>query len=846
MPNLTTQGFRALARSDVSLILDQSSIYPSDKSEELPVEMHFRSFKATGSPGNLKMHTSAEIKAAMERWCRDAFAFVDPSSGHDLNSHLAQLDAHLSTLLVCNFQTYKQDMGEAAIVDNACALLDRLPSNPPELPFQHEGPKAQDAQEKDQQELWPAAYFVANPIVTDEDSGEKDNRGRRYDWASLQVLSRPSTNTIRLAIFKVMDRSDPLGYPSEYSETLASLLDTVTGLLGESSTEEEAKAWFILQAFLWAAWQHTIMIHLWYDAKRQMYNYKFYNHNDIVAHQIPAVMPQRESIERSRPNYMCKWAFELLRSDLSCVTQDFRKFFEIYEEHFGGRGPRCNLLPPGHEATIAQPKRICDGKAPGNCQRFESEGVQIQGAHDFSCPGPGPDSPCHFLVWDEASYLNTRGARAVSLEDTDDTHIRYTPVTRDTMAVSHVWSHGQGGRPETGFNSCLHRRYVTLARSLGCTSYWMDTPCVPTERTLRSECLGQINANFETSKVTLLVDRDIMEIDINPRTLAAEEAILAALVVCDWNVRAWTLLEGMRGRVRLHFLCKNNHVISLADVLNDVLSKSCLSLVSLCLAVQHYIPIPEPPGGIDLDPVSIEQATCLLNHRHATKDRDVPMIWALVAGSPTVIKASEEFWLSKVGKFLNTGNLISSAPRIPGRRGIGWAPARPNLLPPNATTDEKRYPAYDGQNSVPGKITAEGFEAEWLAAILRRRGMGLPAWLFSIYRFPRESEWDEYYHVYNKGGSDRIDLKMRQRIGELIAPLFQRFRYVAFLLPLLRYKGTNGAAIPPQPFQYQGEAEGPVMVVVGSNNQKEWEWQFLYEWKEEQLPEFWQTQLLLV
>ncbi|KAL3481734.1 hypothetical protein BJX99DRAFT_218184 [Aspergillus californicus] len=793
--------------------------------------MHFRSFKETGTPGNLKMHTSAEIQAAMEKWCRDAFAFVDPRSGQP--GDLAQVDALLSNLLVCNFRTYQQEMSADVIVDQACALLDRLPENPPELPFQYKG-------QEQEQGLWPAEYFVASA------STAEDGQRQGYDWASLQVLSRPSTNTIRLALFKIMDGGNLARFPPDYSDSLSSLLDNVTVFLGQSSTEEEAQAWFILQAFLWAAWQHTIMIQLWCTARFQMVEYAFRIHNEMVAQQAPVVTPQRESIEKSRPDYMCRWAFELLRSDLSFPTQDFRKLFEIYETRFGGRGPRCNIVPPGHETLTSRPKRVCDGRAPNNCQRFESDGVQIQGAHDFDCPGPGPGSPCHFLVWDEASYLNTRGARAISLEDTDDTYIRYTPVTPDTMAVSHVWSHGQGGRPETGFNSCLHNRYRTLAESIGCTSYWMDTPCVPTDRTLRSECLGQINANFETSKVTLLVDRDIMEIDIHPRTLAAEEAILATLVVCDWNVRAWTLLEGMRGRVSLHLLCKDNHVIPLVDVLNDVLAQSCLSLVPACLAVQHYIPTPVYPDGIKRDPVSIEQATCLLNHRHATKDRDVAMIWALVAGSATVIKAAEEFWVQKTGSHITTGFLLSSAPRITGHRGLGWAPARPNLLPPTATTDEGRYPAYDGQKSVPGRITAAGFEAEWLAAVVRRRGMGLPAWMFSIHRFPRETEWDEYYHVYNKGGSDRMELKTRQKLGALLAPLFQRFRFVAFLMPLLRYKGGNGSVIPPQPFPYQGEAGNPVMVVVGSDDREAWEWQFLYEWEDGQLPEFWQTQLLLV
>ncbi|KAL4920476.1 hypothetical protein BDW62DRAFT_6346 [Aspergillus aurantiobrunneus] len=826
---MPAQGFQTLTRDHVSAVLDADSFYPADKFALLPIEMRFLSFAETGSAGDVHWNTSAETKTALQEWCRDAFACLDPSSGNGADSHVEQLDAHLSALMLCNFQTYKQKASKSEIVDSACALLARLPSHPPAL-----------AQGQDDDALWPAAYFVACPASTTGPTGA----GQRYEWTHLKVLSRPSTNVVRLALFLVMDRSIPLGFTGQFSDTLVSLLDTTADLLGQSPTVADAQAWSVVQAFLWAAWQHTVMLQLWYDARTQMHGYRFDRHNDLIAKQIPSVMPRRETIEKARPDYMCKWAFELLRSDLSCVTQDFRQLFEIYEAHFGGRGPRCNLVASGPDETRA--KRVCDGKAPGNCQRFESEGVQIQGAHDFTCPGAGPDSPCHLLTWDEQSYLDITGARAVSLEATDDKHIRYTPVTGDTMAVSHVWSHGQGGRPEAGFNSCLHRRYTALARALDCTSYWMDTPCVPTDRTLRAECIGQINANFENSKVTLLADRDIMEIAIHPRTLDAEQAILAALVVCDWNVRAWTLLEGMRGRAKLHILCKDNHVISLVDVLNDVLSSSCLSLVSPCLAVQHYAPTQRTFDGPI--PVTIEQATCLLNHRHATKDRDVPMIWALVAGSPTVIKAAAEFWKSKVGAPLATGFLVSSSPRIKQHRGLGWAPARPNLVPPIATEHTKQYPAYDGQNSVPGRITEEGFQAEWLGTVLRRRGKGLPAWMFSIHSLAREDNGVyEYFRVYNKGGSEGMDMASRRTIGAVVAPLFKRFRYVALLMPCLRDRGTDGAAAPPRPFDYQGETEGLVVAVVASEDQREWEWQFVYEWESDcRLPEFVQAPFLLV
>ena len=50
-----------------------------------------------------------------------------------------------------------------------------------------------------------------------------------------------------------------------------------------------------------------------------------------------------------------------------------------------------------------------------------------------------------------------------------------------TIAISHVWSHGQGGRPEDGMNQCLHERYKRIALLPDCDSYWMDTACIPND-----------------------------------------------------------------------------------------------------------------------------------------------------------------------------------------------------------------------------------------------------------------------------------------------------------------------------------------------------------------------------
>jgi hypothetical protein len=100
---------------------------------------------------------------------------------------------------------------------------------------------------------------------------------------------------------------------SEHADTVARLLDTATDFFQSSTTDSEAQACFVLQAFLWVAWQQIVMLQLWYDATRQLgIGYMFESHNHLISREIPSIMPTREIVEQLRPEYMCKWAFELL------------------------------------------------------------------------------------------------------------------------------------------------------------------------------------------------------------------------------------------------------------------------------------------------------------------------------------------------------------------------------------------------------------------------------------------------------------------------------------------------------------------------------------------------------
>ena len=57
----------------------------------------------------------------------------------------------------------------------------------------------------------------------------------------------------------------------------------------------------------------------------------------------------------------------------------------------------------------------------------------------------------------------------------------------------------------------------------------MDTPCIPENHELQGEAITNINKVFYESKVTLVCDRDLMDIDIEDLTLTKKEWILATV-----------------------------------------------------------------------------------------------------------------------------------------------------------------------------------------------------------------------------------------------------------------------------------------------------------------------------
>lgn len=640
---------------------------------------------------------------------------------------------------------------------------------------------------------------------------------QRDRWKQLRVVHYVDDCVLRHALHVVVSVLEAEGRQQGPSD--GRVTDSILVLLQLSlqiSAEEgmqDAK-WLIVCAFLWTSWQRSLMIHLWSCMAFQLHGYDYGSVSRLHRKGmtiVPEIYMSRSRLqleEFRRTPYLCGWAFRSLRNDRANIAMDLRYFSELYHTRFGERLPTCNEGPTQ-----------CDGSSSHDCKRFKdtgAPGARNQSMHDHNCQGS-----CQRLFWSRESFMSVSGAKAVDIATTASDNLRYCKVSESTLTVSHVWSHGQGGRPDnigpegTGFNLCLHRRYADLATSLGCESYWMDTPCIPSERELRWECVAQITRIFATSGKTIICDRDIMAIDISNPAINVYESVIATLLVCDWGIRAWTLLEAMRGRYGLFLLCRHNKYINLHQLLQSVHDNGRMDLVNLCLARDYLFP-PMAISGFELFPgypimgevereiedgfVNIGEAAALLSHRHATRDGDDLLIWSLLIGdfeddSPIAM------WERQVGKRIPTGSLVSSAQRIQDHPGLGWAPFSPTAL---QRTDEqnpspKVYPAYDGGETSDGLITPEGLRAKWLT-----------------YEFPNVTA----------STVDESDMQDSSLPGPCIHIAAQRLRGYkrGALLQTMPCKGPRNI-----PVSYR-ESLGWVVVVCGSLDNTVWEWKGIYEW----------------
>lgn len=742
------------------------------------------------------------------------------------DGYIERVDNAMALQLECHLDL--QGLPDDVVVARALGMLQRLPFVPP-----------------------PMKETTNVDIYSKLSERHLLESKQQATWENLSVSSFVDRNVIRMALYFAIyqDKSNTSASTSSSLEHInhVALLLEAGHLLSELETDVSVQQrLFFVKAFLWTSWHRSLLLHFSYELWKQLRLGSNFMARPPQIELSSTGLVAKLSKSSNLPAYMCRWAYELVKTDRATAGLDLRALCTRYETflrncNHGKHDARCVINADG---KVAQ----CDGSSPHSCTRFRGLKIENQSSHDPSCSRD--PSVCQRMYWNEDSYRGVQGARAVSIEtnETDD-QLHYCLASPTTISISHVWSHGQGGRPEangTGFNKCLHQRYCEIARQYDCDSYWMDTPCIPQDHQLRKEAIAEINNVFSNSKLTLVCDRDIMEIDVHSLTMEVKETILATLLVCDWNVRAWTFLESMRGRTNLHLLCKDNETVCLKSLIESVNQDGSTELAVLFLTAQHLIPADIYPieksskksWGYDQGFLNVEEAACLLSRRYASRPGDELVIWSLLCGNQAY-QDPTAFWKAQLtetyhplvqsypGRFgiTRTGFLVSSAPRITGQRGLSWAPSRPDIAYSDPPSQEKVFCTYDGRDTAIADFDDRGLEANWLVSEFRcfKLASKMMVNLLTPFKQPYLSElrriglqrlkafkWGAILQVTDNNGltPPRNVYKRGQNIGDKVA---------------VPHRGNNS---------------DHVIVLVGSHDRENWEWLGVYEWdKRVALPE---------
>ena len=665
------------------------------------------------------------------------------------SEHLRQLDAHFSQLLPGALKQHPglvspdHITGGDSRTNKAKSLLARFPKVPQRLftlPLNNSRLIAKRGTIWDgiKDGRWAKKYLVPEArslfALAYQDDAESVMQlmtdMQNNAWDNLFVTSFIDTNNsvFLLKVAELGHRPD-LDFARSfwrYVKTLGELVDEYDGLVDSAKfglkepfedpapsvqalkaalfpheADDHEQSLSVLKAFLWSAWQRSITLYFHYVIGVQLWLGFSSTWSSLLA--VRGVRRlidlDAEDYRGDSTQYLCNWAFELLRTNRTSLALDFRRMIHLFDNHFQGLEGRC----------IKGSELACKGDLPESCQRFTSAEAKSQCLHATNC-----DGSCARIRWSETSYRQCESPRAVMINEDDD-FLSYCKASSSTMAISHVWSHGQGGRPEDGINLCLHKRYCHLAKSFSCASYWIDSACIPDDHQLRKEAIMTINSIFSDSKVTLISDKDLQSKSVSSRSMEDLETLLSILLVCDWGVRAWTMLEAIRANKSIHILCAGDQTIRLVDLLRTVHDEGAVDLAVLLGSAQHLL-----PSADSVSAKPIEEVGHLLSQRHASRNNDEITIWGLLSK----LKAPKnvlQFW--EASEQVNTAFLMSSAPRVKGIYGYGWAPLTPYIRPQRREVqlDESglqvysvRYPSYDGRGSLNARITPQGLWSLWL------------------------------------------------------------------------------------------------------------------------------------
>ena len=338
--------------------------------------------------------------------------------------HFEQLDDKLSTLLSYPLKiSCRAPEGSALATQDSIHQVEQLLSRLPEVPqLRFSLPLSNRLLQKEGTTLWEgiksgrwaSKYAVPElqsklqlqPLGDPEALLTLFKNIQDLAWDNLYVTKLVDSNTLVLATIFAKQGNHPditLAQRSfDYVNLLSELVDQyqsicdavafgITALFEDPSgagkalkaalfpavDEDHAQARAIVKVFLWSAWQRSVMLHFYFVIGVQLsHGYSSIWNSFLAIRGVHELMFVSRHVYRGdNTNYLCNWAFEILRTSRTSVGLDFRHMISRFDAQFRGRDGRCN---PG--STHA-----CEGGKSDSCQRFTGAETAAQSAHSNSC-----------------------------------------------------------------------------------------------------------------------------------------------------------------------------------------------------------------------------------------------------------------------------------------------------------------------------------------------------------------------------------------------------------------------------------------------------------------------------
>ena len=425
---------------------------------------------------------------------------------------------------------------------------------------------------------------------------------------------------------------------------------------------------FVVRSYLWNLWHRCLTLHRYYILRLHLdFGFNYPVHQALKTRGLAVeeiVRNQRQKCGElmdagsEMPEKINGDALDLLRADPSAVGINFKPLYH----HFG------RALKTASSTTPRTHTPYCDGS-------------------------------CSYVTRTDNDFLSPTKTVAVALLPAHETQLQYCEASMHTMLISTSWTQTRQGSAigYTMYPACWHEKFCALARKSGCDSYWTDSVCLPVEKTARKRAMESVNSVFENSKLTVVCDGDIMTLDKSEneeKDSSYMEKVLAIMLVCDWNLEAWSLVAALKGARTLHLLCKDDVLLPVHVMTQAVHERGSLELANLSLLSYHVLRPStswvlsskktlfwsDSAGGIftnrDTRILAVEEAGRLLEYRRTNHETDHLHIWCLLTGVPIVDTASELWWHVRE---IHTGYIFSTMPRILKTVDFTWAPNGPGL-----------------------------------------------------------------------------------------------------------------------------------------------------------------------